>query len=420
MQFAVKSLHEFVGAVRAAWYSSPNSPQYAGVITIPATFGQRARMTASSPVFKPLRVIGLMSGTSMDGIDAAYLETDGEGRVEQGPAITVSYTPDFRSRLCAFVERAPDRGAPDEAEIETELTDLHAIAVGRLLQAMALPATALDLVGFHGQTIWHRPAKKQTWQMGDGNRLADALGVAVAFDFRSDDVTAGGQGAPLLPIYHAALARDADLPAAILNVGGVANITWIGPEACDLTGFDTGPGNGLIDDWVRARLGLDMDRDGAVAAKGQVHRALVDEMLNHDFFERAAPKSLDRFAFNTHRLSHLSTEDGAATLTAFTAAAVARALAHCPTRPRTIYVAGGGRHNPTLMKLLAEYTDAAVLSVDVLGWNGDALEAQGFAYLAVRCLRGLPLTFPGTTGIRAPMTGGRIAAPSSFANVKSA
>jgi len=378
-------------------------------------------MSASSPVFKPLRVIGLMSGTSMDGVDAAYLETDGEGRVEQGPAVTLPYAPDFRSRLAAFVERAPDRGvSPAEAAIETELTDLHAYAVDQLLKVMALPATSLDLIGFHGQTIWHRPAQGETWQMGNGNRLADALGVAVAYDFRSDDVAAGGQGAPLLPIYHAALAHDAGLPCAILNVGGVANITCIGTAANDLAGFDTGPGNGLIDDWVRARLGLDMDRDGAVAAKGQVHRDLVDDMLSHDFFELPPPKSLDRFAFNAHRLSHLSTEDGAATLTAFTAAAAARALKHCPARPQKIYVAGGGRHNPTLMALLAEYTGVTVLSVDVLGWNGDALEAQGFAYLAVRCLRGLPLTFPGTTGIGAPLTGGRIAAPSSFAAVRSA
>ncbi len=378
-------------------------------------------MSASSPVFKPLRVIGLMSGTSMDGVDAAYLETDGECRVERGPAVTLPYTPDFRSRLGAFVEHAPERGAsPAEAGIETELTDLHARAVEHLFKVMALPGGALDLIGFHGQTIWHRPAQGETWQMGDGNRLADALGVAVAYDFRSDDVAAGGQGAPLLPIYHAALARDAGLPAAILNIGGVANITWIGAKADELMGFDTGPGNALIDDWVRARLSLDMDKGGAVAAKGQVHRALVDDLLSHDFFELPPPKSLDRFAFNALRLSPLSTEDGAATLTAFTAAAAARALAHCPSRPQRIFVAGGGRHNPTLMALLAEYTGAMVSSVDVLGWNGDALEAQGFAYLAVRCLRGLPLTFPGTTGISAPMTGGRIAAPSSFSAVKSA
>ncbi len=376
-------------------------------------------MTASAQNFKPLCVIGLMSGTSMDGIDAAYLETDGEGRVQQGPAITLPYAPDFRASLGAFVERAPDRGAGESA-LEAELTDLHATAVEHLLKSMALPVSALDLVGFHGQTIWHRPAQRQTWQMGDGERLADALGVSVAYDFRTADVAGGGQGAPLLPIYHAALARTEGLPAAILNVGGVANITWIGNGAGDLMGFDTGPGNGLIDDWVRARLGLDMDRDGAVAAKGRVHKDLVDELLDHDFFARPAPKSLDRFAFTAHRLSHLSTEDGAATLTAFTAASAAKALDHCPQRPKKVFVAGGGRHNPRLMGLIAQYSGVAVDSVDVLGWDGDALEAQGFAYLAVRALRGLPLTFPGTTGIAAPLTGGRIVAPRSLAAAKSA
>ena len=375
----------------------------------------------NSAPFKPLRVIGLMSGTSMDGIDAAYLETDGDGVVRPGPAITLPYAPDFRGRLSAFVEYAPDRGAlPVEADVEAELTDLHAIAVETLARSMGIGPEMLDLIGFHGQTIWHRPARRLTWQMGDGDRLAERLGVSVAFDFRSADVALGGQGAPLLPIYHAALARGAGLPAAILNVGGVANITWIGTGPNDLVGFDTGPGNGLIDDWVRARMGIAMDEDGAVAAKGRVHKDLVEELMRHDYFAQRAPKSLDRYAFSAHRLSALSDADGAATLTAFTAASVAQALSHCPARPRKIYVGGGGRRNPVLMGLLGEYTGAVIASVDELGWDGDALEAQGFAYLAVRTLRGLPLSFPGTTGIPAPVTGGRIATPRGLATAKSA
>lgn len=373
----------------------------------------------SSAAFKPLRVIGLMSGTSMDGIDAAYLETDGEGVVRPGAALTLPYAPDVRGRLGAFIESAPERGVSAlEPGLEAELTDLHALAVEQLARKMGIASGTLDLIGFHGQTIWHRPAQRQTWQMGDGARLAQRLGVPVAFDFRSADVAAGGQGAPLLPIYHAALARRSDLPAAILNVGGVANVTWIGAQADALLGFDTGPGNGLIDDWVRARLSLPMDRDGAVAARGRVHEDLVRELLQHDYFTRRPPKSLDRFAFTAYRLSVLDDADGAATLTAFTAAAVAAGLQHCPARPRRLYVSGGGRHNPTLMKLLAQYCGVEIASVDELGWDGDALEAQGFAYLAVRSLRGLPLTFPGTTGIAAPATGGRIAAP--VAQAKSA
>lgn len=372
------------------------------------------------PALKPLRVIGLMSGTSMDGIDAAYLETDGEGLVRPGPAVTLPYAPDFRSRLGAFVARAPERGAPGADELARDLTDLHIDAVQQLLRQMNRPAATIDLIGFHGQTIWHRPAQRQTWQMGDGTRLAEAFGVPVAFDFRSADVTVGGQGAPLLPIYHAALAQRAGLPAAILNVGGVANITCIGATPEDMIAFDTGPGNGLIDDWMRERLGLPMDEGGTIAAKGKVHADLVDLMLQHDYFAKHAPKSLDRFAFGAHGLAHLSTEDGAATLTAFTAAAVAKGLAHCPTCPNKMFVAGGGRRNPVLMQLLAHYTDVAIAPVDELGWDGDALEAQGFAYMAVRTLRGRPITFPGTTGVSAPMTGGRIAMPQNAREAKSA
>jgi len=338
--------------------------------------------------------------------------------VRTGPALTVSYTPDMRARLAAFISAAPERGAsPQEAALERDLTDLHAAAVTDLLQTMNM--STVDLVGFHGQTIWHRPKQNATWQMGDGARLAEALGIPVAFDFRSADVAVGGQGAPLLPVYHAALTPMHVRPIAVLNVGGVANLTWIGKGPADLMGFDTGPGNALIDDWVKARLGLAMDKDGAVAAKGRVHDDLVARLLDHPFFAERPPKSLDRLAFSAADLGHLSTEDGAATLTAFTAAAAARGLDHCGVKPQRVFVTGGGRRNPTLMKMLRHYSGIAVETVDGNGWDGDALEAQGFAYLAVRTLRGLPLTFPGTTGVSAPITGGRIEAPRRAA-VKSA
>lgn len=357
----------------------------------------------------------------MDGIDAAYMETDGEGIVRPGPALTISYKPEMRERLGAFIAAAPERGAsPLEPALERELTDLHAAAVTDLMQMMNMQADALDLVGFHGQTIWHRPKQGATWQMGDGARLADALGVPVAFDFRTADVDAGGQGAPLVPVYHAALTPAHVRPIAILNIGGVANVTWIGKGPDDLLGFDTGPGNGLIDDWVKGRLGLAMDKDGAVAAQGRVHDDLLARLMAHTFFAQRPPKSLDRFAFSAADLAHLSTADGAATLTAFTAAAVARALDHCGVRPQKLFVTGGGRRNATLMKMLAETCHIAVESIDGNGWDGDALEAQAFAYLAVRTLRGLPLTFPGTTGVNAPITGGRVVDPGTFAKAKSA
>ena len=367
----------------------------------------------------PLRVIGLMSGTSMDGVDAAYVETDGAGSIHTGAALTEPFEAEFRARLKRFVSAAPDRGAsPDEKQLEQDLTDLHAVAVEKLLAQMGMRAGELDFVGFHGQTIWHRPDKGQTWQMGDGGRLAQRLGIPVAFDFRTDDLQHGGQGAPLLPIFHAALAPQNDAPIAVLNVGGVANITWIngaGKRDNDslnaLLGFDTGPGNGLIDDWVTSHLGLPMDAGGTIAAKGKVDDGVLDRMLATPFLDRRPPKSLDRFAFPLDPLAQMSAEDGAATLTAFTAACVARALVHCPEKPQRLFVTGGGRHNATLMKMLAERTGVTVTSVDTIGWQGDALEAQAFGYLAVRCARGLPITFPGTTGVSAPQTGGRIAQP---------
>jgi anhydro-N-acetylmuramic acid kinase len=373
-----------------------------------------ARTALKQDFATPLRVVGLMSGTSMDGIDAAYLETDGTHIVRPGAAVSIPFEPRFRARLVAFVARIPERDDAETGAIAQELTDLHAVAVRRLTAEMKANVRDLDLVGFHGQTVWHRPAQRDTWQMGDAPRLAHALGVPVAYDFRSDDVRAGGQGAPLLPAYHAALTGSAACGQAVLNIGGVANVTWVGTasaDAPDLLGFDTGPGNGLIDDWVRTRLGLSMDKDGAVAAAGQVDEQALARLMDHPYFSAKPPKSLDRFAFTLVPVEHLSTADGAATLTAFTAASVASGLRHCPRAPQRLLVTGGGRHNPTLMDALRHHTGLKVEAVEAVGWQGDALEAQGFAYLAVRCLRGLPITFPGTTGVTKPLHGGLIAMP---------
>jgi anhydro-N-acetylmuramic acid kinase len=378
-----------------------------------------ARKLAPATLFQPLRAIGLMSGTSMDGVDAAYVETDGAGAIVRGAALTTPFNPDFRARLKAFILSGPERdGGEKEQALEGELTDLHATAVRALAGSMGKAVSEIDLIGFHGQTIWHRPAQHETWQMGDGARLARTLGVPVAYDFRGDDVKAGGQGAPLLPIFHAALAPHSDAPVVVLNVGGVGNITWMpsrrgGDEFvnADLLGFDTGPGNGLVDDWVMKHFNVAMDAGGAIAARGRVHEDIVKTMLAVQFFARRPPKSLDRFEFSTAPVEGLSPEDGAATLTAFTAACVAQGLEHCLAKPAHIFVAGGGRHNQTLMRMLGERTGVAVASVDILGWQGDALEAQAFAYFAVRTLRGLPLTFPGTTGVKAPLTGGKLAKP---------
>jgi anhydro-N-acetylmuramic acid kinase len=345
------------------------------------------------------RAIGLMSGTSLDGVDAAFLVTDGRGRVETGPWLTVPYPDALRERL-----RSVLGGAGPVGEVERALTEAHAEAVGELRARHSLGR--VDVIGFHGHTILHRPKEGRTWQIGDGALLAARTGIDVVCDFRSADVAAGGEGAPLVPLFHAALASGLERPLAVLNIGGVANVTWIGADGAVLA-FDTGPGNALIDDWCLAHLGRPLDEDGRLAAGGTVDAAHVERFLGHAFFSRKPPKSLDRDEWAAFRPAHLEPADGAATLTAMTAAAVAAAETWFPSPPRRWLVTGGGRHNRALMGELRRRLSAPVASVEAVGWEGDALEAQAFAYLAVRALDGLPLSLPTTTGVAAPTTGGR-------------
>ena len=345
--------------------------------------------------------LGLMSGTSLDGIDVAWLRTDGEARIEPGPWATYAYPADLREAL-----RGVLGGAGPVAEVERALTFAHAEAVKRFLAEQRLAAAAIDLVGFHGHTILHRPKEGRTWQIGDGALLARETGIPVVNDFRSADVAAGGEGAPLVPLFHAALARSLARPLAVLNLGGVANVTWIGADGAVIA-FDTGPGNAPIDDWIRRRAGQAMDEGGRIARSGRVDAAVLARLLAHPFFGRPPPKSLDRDEFGWRLVETLGPADGAATLTAFAAAAVARAARHFPAPARRWLVAGGGRHNQALMAALAEALGKAVEPVEAVGWQGDALEAQAFAYLGVRSRRGLPLSLPSTTGVARPLTGGR-------------
>ncbi|MGH7112591.1 MAG: anhydro-N-acetylmuramic acid kinase, partial [Stellaceae bacterium] len=295
-------------------------------------------------------------------------------------------------------------------EVEAELTRLHAEAIAVFLSRH--PGPTIDLVGFHGHTILHRPAERRTWQIGDGARLAQFVGIDVVGDFRTADVAAGGEGAPLAPLYHAALAASLAKPLAVLNIGGVANLTWIGREGAVIA-FDTGPGNALIDDWVRRHTGVAADFDGALARAGRASQAHVAGFLDHPFFARKPPKSLDRDDFRAVMPEGLAPADGAATLTEMTAAAVAASLRHLPAPPREWLVCGGGRRNPALMDVLARRLAAPVRPVEAIGWDGDALEAQAFAYLAVRSARGLPLSLPTTTGAPRPICGGRLFRPLS-------
>ena len=369
-----------------------------------------------------VRAIGLMSGTSLDGVDVALLQTDGVGSVAFGPTGYRPYSDAERALLRqALAEGASltDRNARPGvlAEAEAFITKAHAEAVEAFLAAERIDRASVAAVGFHGQTVLHKPAVRLTVQIGDGLALARRLDMTVVHDFRAADVAAGGQGAPLVPVFHQALARDLKRPhpIVVLNVGGVANITYV--DGGDPVACDTGPGNALIDDFMRARTGAPLDRDGDQAAKGRVDENFVARVLDNPFFNRPCPKSLDRnaFAFANIGLPDFSIADGAATLSALTAASVARILPHLPAVPRGWIVAGGGARNPTLMRMLAErLKPASVETADAVGWSAQSIEAQAFAYLAVRTLNRLPLTFPTTTGVAEPMRGGLVAAPAQL------
>ena len=355
-----------------------------------------------------LKVIGLMSGTSLDGVDAALLETDGQEFVRPGPSLTMPYRDAMRARLRDALDAArtvPQGGPVPESirEAGRHLTEAHAKAVQALLEQ----TDGADLIGFHGQTILHRPDQRWTWQIGDGALLARLTGIDVINDFRRADVAAGGQGAPLMPLYHAARARLSGLPQplVVVNIGGVAQVTYISGDM--VLAFDTGPGNAPIDDWMQRHTGRPVDQDGAFAATGTVDEAALGKMLDNDFFARRPPKSLDRMDFGMAAVEGLAPADGAATLTAFTVAALALAREHFPQDAQSWVVSGGGRHNGTLMKMLKVRVNVQAIKAEDVSWDGDALEAEGFAYLAMRAKMGLPLSLPMTTGVAQPMTGGR-------------
>jgi anhydro-N-acetylmuramic acid kinase len=349
-----------------------------------------------------------MSGTSLDGIDVAMIETDGQGIVRPDAAAFFPYDTAFRDEMRNCLGNPSGTQDPKVREAEIALTKKHAEAVRDFLETYDINPKQIDLIGFHGQTIWHNPEAKQTIQIGDGKLLATQTRIDVVNDFRTADVQAGGQGAPLVPLYHRALAHDLPKPVAIINIGGVSNVTWIGSEGDDqIFAFDLGPGNALIDDWVSRQAGLSCDKNGKLAAAGKVDQVQVAAFLSHPYFQKEPPKSLDRDAFADFAPKECSTEDGAATLTMMTVRAVVHGLTQMPLPAQTLYVTGGGRHNKTMMAWLAQESGLSVQSVDALGWDGDAMEAQAFAYLAVRSHSGLPLSVPGTTSVPAPMTGGR-------------
>jgi anhydro-N-acetylmuramic acid kinase len=364
-----------------------------------------------------LTALGLMSGTSLDGVDVAVIETDGRKVRAFGPSGYRPYSDVERRLLLQALTEAVHLQAREARpgilqEAERVVTNAHAEAIASFKSQHRITSEDIDIVGFHGQTVLHRPADKMTVQIGDAAALAKAVHIPVMHDFRAADVAAGGQGAPLVPVYHRALAQSLDRegPIVVLNIGGVSNITYIDGDT--LIACDTGPGNALIDDFMQRSIGQRFDCDGRLAAQGAVDEHWIAQALSLPFFALPPPKSLDRNDFGKLLLTDSSPANGAATLTAFTVSAIARVVPLLPKPPKSWVVAGGGARNLTMMRMLRErLSPARVEAADALGWSTDAIEAQAFGFLAARGLKGLPLSYPATTGVPIPMTGGIVARP---------
>ena len=371
--------------------------------------------------------IGLMSGTSLDGIDVALVRTDGEALVERGAFLSVPYEPPFRDRLKQALEdakliRERTERPGDLSLMERDLTLRHVEAVNIFLERAGLRASDIDAIGFHGQTVLHRPDEGLTVQIGDGALLAKETGIPVVYDMRAKDMVHGGQGAPLVPVYHQALAHTLppeQWPVCFVNIGGISNLTFLDRDGT-IIGFDSGPGNTLIDQWGEAHAGIPYDDGGRIASEGRVIPVLADRYLDNPFFTASTRRSLDRNDFRPPEGREAELSDGARTLAYVSAAAILKSAGHLPAKPKTYVICGGGRLNRTIMADLARLAGeqgADVLSAESAGFDGDAMEAEAWAYLAVRSARRLPLTFSGTTGVKAPVTGGVLVLPPAVQDV---
>jgi len=363
---------------------------------------------------RPMKALGFMSGTSMDGIDAAIIETDGETIGRFGPTCASTFNPEQRHLLMRAIEDARQLKHREArpgvlAQAEEFITQAHSEVAIELMKQEGLAPGDIDIIGFHGQTVFHKPEAGLTIQIGDGAKLAALTGIDVVSDFRAADMVAGGQGAPLAPVFHQALLHYAGFNGGgvCVNIGGISNISWISQSA-DMIAFDTGPGNVLLDAWCQRHLDQPFDRDGVLSSSGEVNEDVLKQLLDNPYFNKPPPKSLDKTSFDLTLLAPLSVEDGAATLAAFTAQTIAMSQAHMPEVPPKWIICGGGRLNAAIMRQLQQRIEASVISAEAAGFNGDDVEAQAFGYLAVRTLRGLPLTFPGTTGVATPTCGGAI------------
>ena len=371
----------------------------------------------------PMWSVGLMTGTVLDGhIDVALIRTDGESVYEFGPWALVPYPEDTVKLIKQAVVIAKawnfKKGREPEvfAKAEMAITRGQSIAVEQLVTSAGLTLNDIGVIGFHGQTVLHRPPdskrRGKSRQLGDGRLMAELLKSTVVYDFRSKDLAAGGQGAPISPIYHVALLKNSKLttPVAVLNLGGVANLTyWDGDS--EIIAFDTGPANAPINDWISQQTDKKIDEDGVIAQSGTADETILNKLISHPYFRQQYPKSLDRDHFTAAMVDGLDLEDGAATLTAFCASALNQALNQLPSRPEKIILCGGGRKNKTLVHEIKQRAQIEPIMSEDCGWRGDALEAECFAYLAMRSLRELPISFPTTTGVPNAMSGGIISNP---------
>jgi anhydro-N-acetylmuramic acid kinase len=388
----------------AAFFVAKNTPLSQNTQKQPSNFKNSQKLSHNSQrniMQQSFFIIGLMSGTSADGIDVALLRTDGVDFVERLGGVTIPYPADFSAQLL----QAAQTHIAEEVLVR-ELTKRHAAAVTALLQQTGYTTQEIDYLGFHGHTIDHAPEERRTLQIGDAGLLAHLTGIDVVYDFRKDDVAAGGQGAPLVPLYHQALAKNWQKPVVLVNIGGVANVTYL--DDAELLAFDTGTGNALLNDWMQQKIGQTFDNKGETAKRGQVNAEILGSLLQHPFFTSKPPKSLDRNAFSLESVKNLSLEDGAATLTHFTAQSIALSKQFFPKEPAQWVVVGGGRHNDFLLETLQHAVAATVVTGESVGLQSDFVEAEAFAYLAARSVKGLPLSLPTTTGVPTPLTGGKI------------
>lgn len=376
------------------------------------------------------RAIGLMSGTSMDGIDIALVDSDGESRIERGPSAFMPYSDGFRARLKAALVDARAITERQQrpwglAQLERDLTWLHAVALHDFLYQNDLMPHDIDVVGFHGQTVLHRPQVKLTVQLGDGELLASETGIPIVYDMRAEDMQHGGEGAPLIPAYHASLAQSLSgklkLPAVFVNIGGISNLTYVGPNG-SIVAYDCGPGNMLIDQWMELNGRGSFDTGGDIAMSGEINREIADRYLENPFFKANRRSSLDRSDFPPLKKGELTLTDGARTLAYVSAASIMRSAEHLPSTPQTYIISGGGRLNKSIMtelSALAAGQGATVIDADKIGLNGDSMEAEAWGFLAVRSQKGLPLTYPTTTGCVNPVSGGVLAMPKNKIGGKS-